>query len=184
MYRALTWLALELGIDPENDAALGTLASVATIRLKASADNIVLINDREVSDELRRPDVERAVSLVAKVPAVREALVKQQRGIVSEGSIVVVGRDIGTVVLPDADLKLYLCASVAERARRRYSELARAQKSVERTQVLEELQERDRVDSGRAHSPLRPAADAVMLETGGIGLEEVVVRALELIEER
>ena len=184
MYRAITWLALDRRIDVTAEDALGRLAWETVIRLKEGegADGVVLINGREVSEELRQPDVERSVSLVSMVPEVRTALVAQQREIAQEGRIVVVGRDIGTVVLPDADLKLYLSASVSERARRRHAELMHKGRSVEYEQVLNDLEARDKLDTGRDHSPLRPAHNAVMLETEGMDLEQVTKAVLELLE--
>ena len=183
MYRALTWLALEQGINVEDDGALGRLASEAVIRLKDQDDDTVVIDGQEVSDELRQRRVDTAVSQVAKVPDVRSALVKQQREIARGGRIVAVGRDIGTVVLPDADFKLYLVASVGERAGRRHRELTQQGHKVGRDQVLGDLEARDELDTGRAHSPLRPAGDALVLDTDGMALEQVVQRALEHVRE-
>lgn len=180
MYRAITWLALDQRIDVTDEDALGRLARETVIRLKEGADGVVLIDGREVSEELRNPDVERAVSLVSMAPEVRSALVSQQREIAQEGRIVVVGRDIGTVVLPDADLKLYLLASVSERARRRHAEMMHRGLGVEYEQVLNDLESRDKLDTGRGHSPLRPAPNAVMLETDGMDLEQVTEMALHL----
>jgi len=136
-----------------------------------------------VSVELRQRRVDTAVSLVAKVPDVRSALVKQQREIAIGGRIVAVGRDIGTVVLPEADFKLYLVASVGERAGRRHRELTKQGHEVEHDQVLRDLDARDELDTGRAHSPLRPAGDALILNTDGMALEQVVQRALEHVRE-
>jgi len=183
MYRAITWLALEQGIDPEDEGALGRLAQETVIRLKEQDANIVLIDGREVSEELRQPQVDRSVSLVARVLAVRSALVAQQREIAQGGRIVMVGRDIGTVVLPYADLKLFLIASVSERARRRYTELTQQGHGVEYHQVLKDIASRDELDTGRAHSPLRPAPDAITLDTDGISVEQVIERVLEIVGE-
>ena len=182
MYRAVTWLALDRRIDMTDEDALGRLAWETVIRLKEGADGVVLIDGREVSEELRRPDVERTVSMVSMVPEVRSALVAQQREVAQAGRIVVVGRDIGTVVLPDADLKLYLSASVSERARRRHAELVHQGRSVEYDQVQNDLEARDKLDTGRDHSPLRPAPNAVMVSTDGMNLEQVTKTVLELLE--
>ena len=183
MYRAITWLALDRCIDVADEDALGRLAWDTVIRLKEHDDGVVLINGREVSEGLRQPDVELVVSLVSMVPEVRSALVSQQREIARGGRIVAVGRDIGTVVLPDADLKLYLSASVSERARRRHTELMHEGRSVEYDQVLNDLEARDKLDIGRAHSPLRPAPNAVMLETDGMNLNQVAEMVLQLLGE-
>ncbi len=182
MYRALTWLALEKELAIEDEARLGHLARDTVIRLKDHIDNVVLIDGQEVGDELRQPKVDRAVSLVAKVADVRVALVEQQREIAKAGGIVAVGRDVGTVVLPDADLKLFLRASVDERARRRYTELDCQGYSVEYDQVLKDLRERDKLDTSRSHSPLRPAEDAIHLDTDGLSLDQVMDNIMELVE--
>ena len=182
MYRAVTWLALERGIDLQDETALGSLASQTALRVKDPPSDSVLINGEEVAEEeLRRPEVDRAVSLVAGIPRVRDALVKQQREIAREGRIVVVGRDIGTVVLTNADLKLFLVASASERARRRYLELTEQGRPVEYEKVLADLEARDKLDTGRRHSPLRPASDAVSLNTDGSIVEQVTEKVKELI---
>ncbi len=182
MYRAVTWMALEQGTDLQDETVLGLLASSTAIQLMDPPSDSVLINGEEVAeDELRRPEVDRAVSLVARVPRVRDALVKQQREIAREGRIVVVGRDIGTVVLTNADLKLFLVASASVRARRRYLELTEQGRSVEYEKVLADLEARDKLDTGRRHSPLRPAPDAVSLDTDGSVVKQVIEKAMELI---
>ena len=182
MYRATTWLALDRGIDVNDEEALGRLASGTAIRLRETDDTVVLIDGLELADELRQPEVDRAVSLVAKVPAVRSALVEQQRRIAGEGPAVVVGRDIGTVVLPDADLKVFLEASVSERATRRYMESINQGSRVEYAEILKDLEARDELDTGRAHSPLHLADDAFLLNTDGIGVEQVIKKVLDLVE--
>ena len=184
MYRALTWLALDRGVDVEDEEVLVRLAWDTVIRLKGQDEGTVLINDREVQEELRQPSVDRAVSLVARVPDVRSSLVEQQREISREGRIVVVGRDIGTVVLPNADLKLFLVASVAQRARRRFIELTEQGYRVEYAQVLKDLQARDDLDTERAHSPLRPAPDSLLVDTDDIDLQQVLEKVLELVGEQ
>ena len=183
MYRALTWLALERGLNLDHEEVLGRLAREIAIRLKDQDEGTLLVNGQRVSDELRQAHVDRAVSLVARIPEVRSALVEQQREIAKERRIVVVGRDIGTVVLPYADLKLFLVASVSERARRRHLELARKGQRVDYGQVSKDLIARDELDMGRSHSPLRPAHDAILLETDGMGEHQVIERVLELIGE-
>jgi cytidylate kinase len=183
MYRAITWLALDRDIDVEDESALGRLAGETVMGLKDGDEGVIIVDGREVSEELRRPEVDRAVSLVSKVPDVRTALVEQQREIALEGRIVVVGRDIGTVVLPYADLKLFLVASVSKRAERRYMELARQGYDVEYDQVLKDLEARDDLDTGRAHSPLRPAPNATLVDTDDIDLGQVIQRVMDLVGE-
>ena len=183
MYRAITWLALENGIDMGDEEALGRLAREAVIRLDEHDDAAITINGWQVSKELRKPEVDQAVSLVARVEDVRSALVEQQREIAKGGNIVVAGRDIGTVVLPRADLKLYLLAPVSERANRRFVELTERGYEGEQKQVLKDLKARDQIDTSREHSPLRPAADAVLLDTNGSGIEGMVEKVMELAGE-
>jgi cytidylate kinase len=187
MYRAATVAALERGVDPDDAEGLGRLA--CSIRIDVSLQrpgtdgaSRVWLDGRDVTEELRRPDVEEMVSLVSRVPAVREALVALQRKIASEQPLVMAGRDIGTVVLPDADLKVYLDASLAERARRRRQEFARLGREVSAETVLDDIRRRDRLDSTRDVSPLRAADDAVVINTDGMTLEQVVDAVMELVE--
>jgi cytidylate kinase len=177
MYRAVTWLALDRGIDPHDGEALGRLARAVTITVE---DGRVEVDGTDVTGRLRSAEVGEAVSLVSRVPAVREAMVDRQRALAREGGVVMAGRDIGTVVLADAGLKVYIDASVQERVRRRYEELASSGRDVTEQEVREELALRDRIDSGREVSPLRPADDAVVIDTDGLSLEEAVGRILEL----
>ena len=135
-----------------------------------------------MTSQLRRPDVEDAVSLVSRVQGVREALVRQQREIAGQQPMVMAGRDIGTVVLPDADLKMYLDASIGERARRRHAEFSHQGRAVTEQIVLEDLRRRDQIDSERTVSPLRPADDAIIIETDGLSQQEVLRRALQLVD--
>ena len=183
MYRAITWLALDLGMSLEDEEALGRLARATVIGLKDGEEDTAIVDGREVSEELRQPRIDRAVSLVARVPEVRRALVEQQRAVAKVGQIVVVGRDIGTAVLPDADLKLFLVASVFERAKRRHAELTRQDYAVEYQRVLQDLEDRDELDTERAHSPLRPASNAVLVDTEGIDVDQVMERLLRLVGE-
>ena len=182
MYRAVTWMALDVGVALEDEAALGRLAGETDIRLKGSEGDTVVIGGREISEELRQAPVDRGVSTVASVPAVRVALVERQRELAKAGRIVVVGRDIGTVVLPDARLKIFLVASPAERARRRCKELKEQGHHVEYDRVLKDLESRDELDLSRVHSPLRAAADAHLLNTDGMDLETVVGTVVELMQ--
>ena len=182
MYRAITWMALKRHISPKDIATLTRLAEEVTIVINADGDEQVLANQCDVTPYLRRPEVGQTVSQVSQVAGVRRALVRQQRHLAAPGEIVVVGRDIGTVVLPDADLKLFLRASPEERARRRYEELLAEGPEVSYQQVLEELQLRDGIDAQRSMSPLKPAHDAHLLDTDGIEVEEVVERVLALIQ--
>jgi cytidylate kinase len=184
MYRALTWKALASGVDPADRAALGALAEATAFTFSPgpSGDRL-LVDGEDVAERIREPAVTRSVSLVASVPAVRRRLVRLQREIARGGPCVVEGRDIGTVVFPDAPVKIFLIASIEERARRRREELAGERPSVE--DLAEEIRRRDAMDEGREDSPLRPAPDAIPLDTTGLTVEEVVeaiVRAVRAAE--
>jgi cytidylate kinase len=178
MYRALTWLALELGIDLEDEKALEELALGANIELASEA---VMVADRDVTGDIRGEEVERGVSLVAKVAGVRRALVAKQQQLAQGGQVVMAGRDIGTVVLPHAELKLYLAASAEERAHRRYLELVQRGEEAHYEQVLAELKRRDKIDSERALAPLQPAPDAKIIDTDGLNIEQVLAEIMGII---
>jgi CMP/dCMP kinase len=187
MYRAVTLAALDRGINTSDQRALAQLAS--EIRLEVGPQQVgstetcsISLDGVDVTSQLRRTDVEDAVSLVSRVPSVREALVRQQREIAGRQPMVMAGRDIGTVVLPDADLKVYLDASISERARRRHAEFANHGRSVTREMVLEDLRRRDQIDSERDVSPLRPASDAVVVSTDGLSQNEVLAKVLSLVD--
>lgn len=185
MYRAITYLALQRGIDPDDGVALAALADEARLAVEESAPGRlerVTVDGIDATPHLRSAPVEAAVSQVSRVPAVREALVRQQRALAREGRIVVAGRDIGTVVLPDADLKVYLDASFGERVRRRQRELATTGRDADdQAAVAQQIRHRDQIDSSRAASPMRPAADAIVINTDSLSLEDVVERILGLV---
>lgn len=187
IYRAATWTALHRGVDLSDEEALSDLATSISIdvgppRSESIEPCTIFVDGQDVTQFLRQPEVEAAVSLVSRVAGVREALVQVQQELAGRNSVVMAGRDIGTVVLPKADLKVYLDASVEERARRRFAELLALGQDVTEENVLRDLRRRDRIDSERSVSPLRPADDAVALDTDGLTLEEVVQRVMELIE--
>ena len=178
MYRAITWLALRCATPMADEEGLGNLADRNPIRLSGREGDQVWVGKHQVGPELRDARVERQVSLVALVPQVRRALVQQQRILAREGNIVMVGRDIGTVVLPQADLKVFLSASPEQRAHRRWRDLVDQAQDVDFQQVLRETTERDEIDSNRADSPLRPAEDALTLDTGHLTVDQVVEKIL------
>lgn len=183
MYRAVAWAALQRGISPDDTQALTALAFSLQIHLANGPNPRWLVDGRDVTRELRSPKVEAIVSQVSAVPGVRQAMVARQRAIAQGGNIIVAGRDIGTVVLPDAPLKVFLLASIETRARRRWLEIQTTGNSPPPTleEVRRTLEERDRRDSSRSLSPLRPALDAVLLDTDPYTIDEVVQRILALM---
>jgi cytidylate kinase len=179
IYRALTWLALQSHIDLEDQDALAEMARNARIELEQPDEQgrpIIRIEGTDVTDALRAPEVDRSVSFVSRVPGVRQATLELQRSLAREGNLVMLGRDIGSVVLPDAPLKIYLDASAEERARRRYRELAEAGGNRPEAEILQELLQRDEMDRNRHVSPLKPAPDALIIETDDLSLEQVLER--------
>ena len=183
MYRAVTLAALERALPLEDSAGLARLAQEIAIEvLETDTGRDVLVDGVDVTGRLRAPDVDHGASIVSQVQAVREALVHKQQDMTSGGRWVVVGRDIGTVVLPDAEVKVFLDASVEERARRRYQEVRVKEAAVDPDVVRSQLEERDRRDTQRAHSPLRAAPDARRVATDGLTVDQVVDRILTLVE--
>ncbi len=185
MYRAFTWYVLEMGIDPEDKGRVSKLAGEVHMQVAVAQPGVeetgrIAVNGRDATDFLVLPGVESAVSLVSRLPAVREAMVRLQREIAEGGEIVVAGRDIGTVVMPNADLKVYLDASRLERARRRYEQARARGQSITLKNVIDELERRDGIDSSRETSPLRAADDAAVLPTDGLNPDQVVERILAL----
>jgi CMP/dCMP kinase len=162
MYRALTLRALRGGVDPDDARALADLARRTRFTFK---DSDIRVNGRPVGDSIRRPEVSSVVSRVSAHRPVRKELVRRQREIIGKGGVVVEGRDIGTVVVPDADLKVFLTASPSERARRRHRELTDAGVKVPYSKLRREQARRDTLDSTRTVSPLVPAADAVTIDS-------------------
>jgi len=195
MYRAVTWAVLQRSLAPDQDVeAVGEIAAHTPIDIAppgdAAADgrrNTVLVAGQDVTSQLHTPQIDRNVSAVAANAAVRRALTTQQRriaqrysnGRAEKAGIVLVGRDIGTVVTPDAPLKFYLDASHAERARRRFAEQQRQGKQVAFEKVLADIRQRDTIDSERALAPLRPADDAIVVDTSNLSVDEVLARMMQ-----
>lgn len=175
MYRAITWLVLDRGIDPSAPDAVAGVAERYPVTLVPAADgNRVSIDGRDVTDSIRTAPVSAAVSLVAAGPRVRAAAVAAQRAMLADGDWVCDGRDIGTVVWPDAEVKVFLVASADERARRRHAEMV-ARGDVQTLEgVRDDMLLRDHLDSTRAESPLRAAGDAITVDTTGAGVDDVV----------
>jgi cytidylate kinase len=178
MYRAVTWAALQRHLDIGDEPALTSLAETVQIDVQPpSVDDgrvcDVLLDGQDVTWQIRQPEVESSVSPVSAYQGVRQALVSQQRRIGLRGRVVMVGRDIGTVVLPEAELKIYLDASPQERAMRRYRELEQRNGKADFEQVLSGVRNRDRIDSTRTFSPLCAAPDAVILDSDKLSADEV-----------
>jgi cytidylate kinase len=187
MYRAVAAAALAAGVPIADETAVTALAEQIEIQVMAPTvadgrDVTVLVDGADLSWEIRKPEVERAVSPVSAYRGVRQAMVAQQRRIAAAGRVVMVGRDIGTVVLPDADLKIYLDATLQERAARRHRERLARGEPADFDRVLGELRRRDEIDSQRQHSPLAAAADAIMIDSTAMTADEVVDRARGLVK--
>jgi cytidylate kinase len=179
MYRAVTWAALHRGLDLDDEQALAQLAETLVIEISRpdvedGRQYTVTVDGEDRTWELRDREVDRYVSPVSACPGVRLALTRQQRRIASRGDVVMVGRDIGTVVIPDADLKIYLDASPEVRARRRYLELVERGERADYDDILRGMKRRDRIDSSRAVAPLKPASDAVIVDTDNLSVAEVL----------
>lgn len=186
MYRVVTWVALERGIPISDETAITALADQVEIRIthptvEDGRQYTVYADGQDITWQIRRPEVDANVSPVSAYPGVRKALTEQQRRIGQQGHIVMIGRDIGTVVLPDADLKIYLDASVEERARRRYQELLERGEAADYESILRQMRKRDKIDSQRATAPLKPAADAIIVDTDGLGVAAVLERVMRLV---
>ncbi len=185
MYRTVTLLALENQIPMDSEEELTRLAQEAEINFAPidSEKNTVYLNDRDVTEEIRSIEVNDNVSLVAKIAGVREALVIKQRLMAKSGGVVMDGRDIATVVLPDADLKIFLTASLETRAQRRLEEMNNTGEVVEFSNVKDNLEKRDLMDSRRKVAPLKKAADSIEVDTTGMTIDEVVQKIIQLAEE-
>ncbi|PIG93555.1 bifunctional pantoate--beta-alanine ligase/(d)CMP kinase [Gloeocapsopsis sp. IPPAS B-1203] len=188
MYRALTWLVLQLGISFEDRCAIAELASCSQIQLMPEVDpespQRVWINEQEVTQAIRTIEVTSQVSAIAAQPAVRKALVQKQQAFGKQGGLVAEGRDIGTQVFPDADLKIFLTASVQERAKRRQQDFEQGQQNISLTQLEKDIAERDRKDSTREVSPLQKAADAIEIQTDGKKVAEVIAEIISHYHQR
>lgn len=189
MYRGITALAIDRMVDVNDEAAVTALAQQVHLDFPAldSADVVnppLLADGVDITDELRSPEVDRRVSQVSRYAGVRAAMVAQQRAIAGRRPVVMVGRDIGTAVLPQADVKIYLTASVEDRAQRRYQERRDAGMEVSLDETLADLRRRDRLDSERPISPLRPAADAILVDTTGYESEQSLALVLDIVRRR
>jgi len=189
LYRAVTWAALDRGIPITDEEAITRLAETLEIQvLRPTVDDgrqyTVLADGVDITWAIRSPEVNQGVSPVSAYPGVRAALTARQRAIGAAGGVVMVGRDIGTVVLPEAEIKVYLDASLHERARRRHLEDLRRGKPSDLADVIRDLERRDRIDSTRAAAPLRPADDAIIVDSTNLTADQVVERVLALVGDR
>ena len=176
IYRAFTWKVRKSGILPEDKQKLYQLATTTKFDFIPSKEGVlsIFIDGEDVSAKLLRPEIEGLVALIAKVAEVRQAMVSEQRKLAQRGKVVMAGRDIGTVVLPWAELKIFLSASTEERARRRHKELLERGENSSLESVLADLKKRDEMDIHRTISPLKPAEDAIIINTENFTLEQVV----------
>jgi cytidylate kinase len=189
MYRALTWLGMQTGMQLMDESATNTLAETTKIDVRPTNKkdgrvNDVWIEGHDVTWDIREPEVDANVSIVSAYPGVRTALSMLQREIGLRGKVVMVGRDIGTVVLPEAEIKIYLEASLDERARRRYREFIGRGEQVDLKQIKKAMAKRDRIDSTRQTAPLRPAEDAIVINSDNMSQEELFQFVKKLIENK
>ena len=186
MYRCVTYFALARQLDISDHAAITELAESLDFQLRtvAGGDSLLTVCGATMSDQLTSDDVNASVSAVSAVPGVRDAMVAQQSGIAADGAIVMAGRDIGTVVMPDAPLKVYLDASAEARARRRTNDVASVATADSYRDVLLSIEHRDERDSTRSHSPLARAEDAVYINTDDLSLSQVVDRIAAACNQR
>jgi CMP/dCMP kinase len=185
MYRAITLIALELDMNMKDEAAVADLAKNTQIEIRPPSKEDgrafdIIVGTKDITWDVRRGDVDANVSTVSAYADVRKALSEQQRRIGLRGRVVMVGRDIGTVVLPEADLKIYLDASAEERAKRRYDELVARNEKANYDEILKKVIERDHIDSTRAVAPLRPADDAVIIDSDKMNVDQVFSQVMEL----
>ena len=184
LYRGVALAARDRGVSWDDEAAVAAVAVEAELGFASQDDGTprLFLNGRDRADEIRTPQMSAAASQVSAYPGVRRALLEMQRDLGREGGVVLEGRDIGTVVFPDAEVKLFLTASAEERARRRVLDLRNRGTEADYKQMLAKIRSRDEADSTRAIAPLRPAEDAVILDSTSLDLESVVQHVLELVQ--
>ena len=188
LYRAVTWAVLDIDIKVEDEGCVTELSQILDIKVVSPTKDdgrqyTVFVNGKDVTWDIRSPEVDDSVSPVSAYSGVREALTQRMRQIAAQGQVVMVGRDIGTVVIPDADLKLYVIASPEERAHRRHQERLTKGESVKYDQVLENIKQRDSIDSNRQTAPLAAASDAIILDTTDLTIQQMFQAAECIITE-
>lgn len=186
MYRAVAWATLQEGIDPADESRVSQLAESMRIDVKPPTvkdgrNYDVIANGTDVTWLIRTPEVDAAVSAVSAYPRVRTAMTDQQRRLGRQGGVIMAGRDIGTVVFPDADLKIFLVASAQERAKRRYQEKICRGETASYEQILHAIQARDQDDSNRTIAPLKKAPDAIEIDSDGLSIDEVFEKVKRLL---
>lgn len=185
MYRSVGLAAHRAGVDPEDDQGLAGLCRNLSIEfVRRGTDERVLLNGEDVSEAIRTPEMSMMASRVSACPAVREAMGQLQKSMGEKGGVVLEGRDIGTVVFPQAEVKFFLLASAAERGRRRYKELRAKGLQVDLQQTIAEVEERDAADSNRQHAPLVQAEDALAIDTTAMTIEQVLEEMLRIVNQR
>lgn len=182
MYRAVTYYVMKKGVDPKDEAA--SCALMPEIKIELKSDGTVLCSGEDVTRVIREPSVSGNVSYIASYKDIRLALVDQQRAMSNKVSVVMDGRDIGTYVLPHADVKIFMVASVEERAKRRYKENMEKGIACTFEEIVADVEKRDHIDSTRAFAPLKPAEDSIRLDTTPLTIDEVVAEVLRIIEEK
>ena len=184
IYRAVTFTALERGVDLADGEALAGIARELDFRFELAADgkkNFIYCNDKQLGDEIRSPEVSQSTSKVSSKPEVRAALLDLQRALGQASSSVLEGRDIGTVVFPDADLKIFLTATAEERAKRRTAQMMERGERADYDEILAEIQERDARDTQREYAPLKQADDAVAIDSTALEIDRIVAKIVALV---
>lgn len=181
MYRAVTLAVLENGVDINNETDIVKLTADLEIEFDGHS---TILNGRNVSESIRKPEITDVISIISAYPALREILVRKQQEMAADRGVVMDGRDIGTVVFPDADVKIYMLATVAERARRRHEELQAKGIAMSMDDIKQDILRRDRLDSERETAPLKPAVDAVIIDTTNMTIDEQVAKVMQVIDIR
>lgn len=186
IYRTVGYHVFLKGVDPKNTADVIALLSETNVEMAYGEDGLqrMYLNGEDVTDKIRLPEMSMYASNVSAIPEVRDFLMEMQRSMARRSSVVMDGRDIGTVVLPDAEIKIFLTADLEERAKRRFKELQEKGTAVDFEQLLEEMRQRDYKDSHRATAPLKAADDAVIVDTTGLDFDASCGRIMEIIKER
>lgn len=183
MYRAVTLKALRLGLTPQDEEEIARMAQETDISFGENGRRVFL-DGEDVTEKIRTPEIDKVISDYVKIPSLRRVMVERQREMGRKGGVVAEGRDMGTVVFPEADLKIYLDASPSVRAKRRWRELRERGIEADLEEIERDMMERDLKDATRREGPLKPALDAVIIDTSDMTVEQVVQRILDLIKER